>query len=224
MSWDDVVPIHAEGIALDDIGIIADGKINKIGAKVGADLLIAEVLHEEHGDFGDLAGEVFDFDAIELVKTDAGMVGVEIGLEVAVEELEDFEFELTQAVVGDDEEVATATGGIEKGEGGNFVEESFELGRGTGGAFEFGFELIEKEGPDDFENVFFGGVVSAKLAALLGVHDTLEHSTKDGRADESPIEIATIEKDSAHFCVEGDRGKGFTEKAAIYIAEAVESF
>jgi hypothetical protein len=92
-------------------------------------------------------------------------------------------------VVGDNEEVATTTGGIEEGEGGDFVEEDFELGLGADGAFEFGFEFIEEEGSDDFEDVFFGGVVSTKLAALLGVHDTLEHGTKDSRADLGPVEF-----------------------------------
>jgi hypothetical protein len=80
---------------MDDVRVILDGKIDKVGAKVGADLLIAEVLHEEHRDFGDFAGEVFELDAVELIETDAGMVGVEIDLEVAMEEFKDFEFELT---------------------------------------------------------------------------------------------------------------------------------
>jgi len=191
---------------------------------MGGDFLVAEVFHEEHGDFGDLAGEVFELDAIELVEADAGMVANEIELEIGVEELEGREFELAEAMVGDDEEVTAAAGGVEEGEGGDFVEEGLELGFGGNGALKLSLELVEEEGLDDFEDVFFGGVVGTEFAAFGRVHDALEHGAENGGGDEGPVEFATFEEDGAHFGIEPGGRKGFAEEGAIDVAEAAEFF
>lgn len=62
----------------------------------------------KHGDF---VGEVVQLDAVKLVETD---LAAEDGVAVDFfDGFEDFDFEAAQLFVGDNQEIATAAGGIE---------------------------------------------------------------------------------------------------------------
>ncbi len=137
MGGDDFVPTHAQGVGVADAGVVADGVVDKIAAKIMADLLVHEVFGKKHGDLGDLAGEVFDFDAKKLVDGDLGGVVEEDHLPGFAEQFQNFKLELAQLLVGDDQEIAAATGRVEKGERGELAVEGFQFGDGTFGALEF---------------------------------------------------------------------------------------
>ena len=106
---------------------------------------------------------------------------------------QDFEFQLAQFAVGDDEEVAAAAGGIEEAELGQLVVELVQARGAAGGAvgldgLELGAEVVEEQGADEFEDVLLRGVVRADLAAFLAVHDRLEERAEDGGGDGFPAE------------------------------------
>ena len=67
---------------------------------------------------------------------------------------------------------------------------------------EFGAEVVQEKGPDDFHDIFLGGVVSAKLAAFRGLHDFLEKRTENGGGDFFPAETAGTEQSIAHVDIE----------------------
>jgi SAM-dependent methyltransferase len=156
-----------------------------------AEFLVHLVVGQPEGDLGDAGGEFLDLDAVHLVDVDEGeVVDVLEGhlalnelLVVAVEFLEDVEFEAADFAVGDDEEVAAAAGGIEKRRAARRFCSSVRRSLRPGGAVfadgvELGAEVVEEEGADEFEDVGLGGVVGADLAALAGVHDALEEEPK----------------------------------------------
>ncbi len=167
----------------------------------------------DFGEFGDIEGE-FVLGFAELV---------------AVDFQEDFEFELAQFAVGDDEEVAAAAGGVEEGELAEFVVEGLEAGEAAGGfigtgGIELGTEFIEEEGADEFEDVFFGRVVGTDLASLGGIHDALEEGSEDGGGDAGPLEGAGFEQLAAHEGVKIGEGDALGEEGAVDVGEGGEVF
>ena len=194
------------------------------------------VVGEPEGDLGNAGGEFFDLDAVHLIDIDFGELGdIEgefvLGFAelVAVDFQQDFEFELAQFAVGDDEEVAAAAGGVEEGEPGHAFVEGLEAGDAAGGfigtgGLELGAEFIEEERADEFEDVFFRGVVRADLASLGGIHDALEEGAEDGGGDARPLEGAGLEQLAAHVGVEIGKGDALGEEGAVDIGEGGEVF
>lgn len=192
---------------------------------LGGDL-IHLVVKEPEGDFGDAGGPFVDFDAVHLVDVDAEEFGdVEEALVfVGVERFEEIEFEKAEFAVGDDEEVAAAAGGVEEFEGGEFVVKGGEFFLFRFDGFEFGAEVIEEEGADDFQDVAFGGVVGADLAAFLGLHGGLEEGAEDGGGDFGPLEAGAIEECFALAGGEVGEAEGFLEEFAVDVGEGGEVF
>ena len=94
---------------------VADRDAGVVLAEFERRLAVAEVVHEPERDAGDLRGEGLDFDAGELVDGDAQEQGDVEHLRgvVLAERAEEPQLEAAQLAVGDDEEVATAAGGIQ---------------------------------------------------------------------------------------------------------------
>ncbi len=90
------------------------------------------------------------------------------------------------------------------------------------GGLELGVEVVEEEGLDDAEDVLLAGVVGAEVAALLGVHDALEHGAEDGRADLAPVDEGGGEEGVAHLAGEAGGADGIGEEAAVDVGEALE--
>src|SRR5699024_12628359 len=81
-------------------------------------------------------------------------------------------------------------------------------------------QLVEEEGLDGLEDVGFGRVMLAELAAGLAVLDGLEQRPEDRGADLGPVERACLEQEVAHPLVEGGDVGAFGEDAAVDIGEA----
>lgn len=160
---EDGFPVDAEGVGVDDVGRLFEGEAAvKLAKGLGVEE-VGLVVGEPEGDFGDFAGEFFDFDAVHLVDVDFGegedFFLAEFGLDfsefVAVEVEEDFEFELAKFAIGDDEEIAAAASGIEDVEGGELVLQGEEAPTATAGFVflsraELGAEFVEEKRADDF--------------------------------------------------------------------------
>ena len=123
---------------------------------------------DPEGGFGDGYGEVVDFDAVELVDGDADGVFDESEDALALVAGGDgLVFESAEGQKSLGEEVSGAAGGVEEGEGGEFLLEGEEGGvalAGDGdfeGGVQFGAEGVEEERGDDFVDVLDGGVVHA---------------------------------------------------------------
>jgi hypothetical protein len=227
---EEVVPIHAEGVADVDVGGIFEREA-EIGLGEGfEDAKVGLVVHEPEGDLGDAGGPLFDLDAVELVDVDLGEAVDLIkgeGLLAAVLSAENFEFECSEFTVGDDEEVAATAGGIEELELGEADAEGFETAGAATGAvfldrFKFRSEGIEEQWVNYFEDVALGGVMRPDFAAFLIVHDLLEERAEDGGGDARPVEVGGFEKGFAHGAVEGGEFEALGEECAVNVGEGLE--
>lgn len=185
------------------------------------------MVHHPHGRLGDAGGELVDLDAVELIDIDLGKgSGLQVQLARGIERLQHRDLEQAQFAIGDDQEVAAAAGRVEQVQACQLV-----LGGAQGrlaaplevqDAGQLGAQVVEEERLNDLQDILFGGVVGALLAALLGVHHRLEQGAEDGRADLLPAEAAGLEQALAHGSVEvGDR-QDLGEEVAVDVGEAVE--
>ncbi len=140
-------------------------------------------------DLSDTGGEFLDLDAIELMDVEFGkpihVVERHFAL-AAVQLYKDFELQLAEFAVSEDEEVAAAARGIEETEIGQLVVKLLQT-RGAAGrsvvidVLELSAEVVEEQRADQFQDVLFRRVVRADLPAFLAVHDRLEERTEHGR-------------------------------------------
>lgn len=120
---EDAVPVEGQGVAVDDGGAGFQGDANEEFSKRFRESHVDLVVGQPQGGFGDAHWEFFQFDSVKLVNVDAGNVAdfeVE-GELLAMQGVENVEFEEAQFAVGDDKEVATAAGGVEDVLGGGFA-------------------------------------------------------------------------------------------------------
>ena len=83
-------------------------------------------------DFGDSRREFLNLDAVELVDVELGQpvhVVERHFVLLAVKLQQDFEFQLAQFAVGENEEIAATAGGIEKAEFGQFLVKLLQAGK-----------------------------------------------------------------------------------------------
>src|ERR1019366_7418907 len=148
--------------------------------------------------------------AVELVNVDLGKLSHVVERHfvlLAVKLEQDFELQLAQLAVGDDEEVAAAAGRIEEADFGQLVVKLVQARGAAGGAvgldaLELGAEVVEEQGADDFEDVLLRRVVPADAPAFLAVHNRLEERAEDGGGDGFPTEGAAGQQAVAHVSVE----------------------
>ena len=120
---------------------------------------------------------------------------------------DDFVFEFAQFAVGDDEEVAAATGGVEKVQTAYFFVQriyglaAFAFGLAAG-CLKTGAQAVHKQAVNHFEDIGFFGVVCAQFAPLYTVHHALEQAAEDFGADFRPVAAAAFKQQFAQFGVE----------------------
>ncbi len=90
-------------------------------------------------------------------------------------------------------------------------------------------EFVQKQRADEFENVFFAGVVCAQFAPQVVmavqpflIHDVLEHGAKHRRGNARPIQIATVQQQVAHLAVKAGGADFFGKQAAIDVGKILE--
>ena len=80
--------------------------------------------------------------------------------------------------------------------------------------FKFEIKVVKKKAANDFENVFFWGVMGFEIAASAFVHDALKQGAENGRWNQAPIEDAAIQKQLAHGRIEIGKPECLPEKQA----------
>ena len=107
---------------------ILDRDAGEVLAETVGDLHVAEVIHQPQRDLGDFGGELLDLDTVELRHADLAQLGnvEELFGVVPVKLLQHVHFEAAQFAVGDEEEVAASTGGVEERERGDLLVEGRE--------------------------------------------------------------------------------------------------
>src|SRR5690606_37024232 len=121
----------------------------------------------------------------------------------------------------EDEEVATAAGGIEQLQRAEMAEEGIVIAR-PGAAVEAGLQLVEQERADELEDVAFAGVVRADLPAGAVLHDPLEEGAEDDGADGLPLEAAALEQGQPHRPIKAGEAKALAIQTAVDVGEGVE--
>gem|GEM_PF-5116998 len=112
---DDIVPVHAQGVAADDPCGVDERQAAEVLAELFGDLHVHLVIGEPERHLRDLRGELFDLDAEELIDIHLHKLeDVEVLLPVLSHGAEDFEFELSQFAIGDDQKVPAPAGRVEE--------------------------------------------------------------------------------------------------------------
>ena len=187
----------------------------------------------------DGAGEVLDFDAVELADRDADKSRIVRLVEVEREDAraafahdglaQDVVFEPAEREVRLGQEIARAARGVEIF---SLAERFLERAQFLRPRFEVFFVhrnaelvaiIIEEQRIDHIVYVFQARVVHAAVAAGLGVQRAFEDGAKNGRRNAAPVEAATLGEDElARRRVDGRDGDGLGEEAAVDIGERGE--
>ena len=197
LGRDNVLPVDAQGVAFDDVGIAFQGQEVDVHVDDAFGLLHHLIFGDPEGGLGDGHGEVVDLDAVEL--PDGHLDGVvmlvaECDLPV-LQQTDDLIFQLAEAEVSLSQKVARAAGGVQKDQGSQLFLEGFQpaLAGGIDGdvfdLVQLAAQAAQKQRVDHLVDVLDGGVVHPARAAGLGVQGALEHRAEDGGADVPPVEV-----------------------------------
>lgn len=143
------------------------------------------MVHEPHRHFGDSGRPLLDLNAVEEIHPQLGeREDVELLLHpfacVAMKRPKHLDFKQTQFAVGDDEEISATAGGVEEFKSAQLFMKLPEHVLAVANLLELRAESVHEKRIDDLLNVSLRRVVTARLPALLGIHDALEERTKDG--------------------------------------------
>jgi len=90
--------------------------------------------------------------------------------------------------------------------------------------FILGFQVIKEQGIDHLVNVLFAGIVCTKCAALVRIHDRLEHGPEYCWADGSPIHTAATEQVLSHLRGEASHRQLLGKQLTVHIRERCQVF
>ncbi|OQA29814.1 MAG: hypothetical protein BWY57_03196 [Betaproteobacteria bacterium ADurb.Bin341] len=217
-------PVEPQGVAEHDAGGLAQRQTNEILAERLGKAHVHLVVHEPHRHFGDAGGPLLDLDAGEGVHVHLRQrLDVQLLLHLFPEQrLEDFDLKQAQLAVGDDEEVAAAARRIEEPQLAQPLVELPEHGLAAPGLLELRPQGVHEERVNDLEDIAFRGVMSAGLAALLGVHHALEERAENRGGDARPVEVGAGHQRVAHGAVEVGEAQPLFEQLAVDVREGGE--
>ncbi len=144
---------------------------------------------------------------------------VQKGLVAGARRPQDFKLQKPQFPIGDNQKVSTAAGRVKEIE----PPQSFmKLEKSVFVVLDL-LELfpqrIQEERFDQLENVFFAGVVRAKVSPCLLVHDGLEKRTENGGRDAAPIQRTAVQQLLAHGGVKARRRQKLFKEFAVDIGK-----
>ena len=127
-------------------------------------------------------------------------------------------------LVGDDQEIAAAAGGVEDADAGEAVAQVQQLAAALSpspASSSFCAQVVEEERVEHLEDVRHAGVVHAQGAAFLVVGDGLDHRAEDVGVDLLPVEPADEEQVGAGDLAEPRRFDAAGEEAAVDVGELI---
>ena len=180
------------------------------------------MLRQPKGERGGVAGVFVYLYAVELREGDVAERehrGTEFH-----EALPDFDFQLTETLVGDDEEVAGAAGGVEELYLAHSDQQGVEGFDIIAGAKEFGGEVVQEEGLDDLHDVGYGSIVDAQLGAVFRGDDGLGHRAEDVGVNLAPLVFPALNHQEPGTAAEDRDGIAFGEEPAVDVGEVGDDF
>jgi len=141
--------------------------------------------------------------------------------------LQDLDLEIAQFSIRNDEEIAAAAGGIEKGQGAELVVKRLQCLAAAGvlprhQPPEFSAQLVEKKRLDHLQDVFFARIMCAFRPPLLAIHNRLKQRAEDRGRNLLPIETTGVQQLVAHPTVEIGKRQALMEQRAVDIGKACE--
>ena len=114
MGRDDVLPVEAQGVAFDDVGVAFQGQKVDVHVDDALGLLHHLVFGDPEGRLGDGHRKVVDLDAIELADghLDGVVMLVAEGDLPVLQQADDLVFQLAEAEVSLGQKIARAAGGV----------------------------------------------------------------------------------------------------------------
>ena len=224
LCWQHVGPVQVQRVAVHDVGGFLQGYPGVIAAERLGQRQVHQVVHHPHCGFGNAGGKFGNLDPVELIDIDAGQGGgIKAALAGGVQLPQKVKLQHPQLAVGDDQEIAAATGGIKEGEPGQLVVERGKPGGAVGfqrtQAGKFGAQVIKEQGADQFEDVLLGGVMRALFATLVRVHHRLKKAAEDRGGNRCPVKAAGVEEGGAHVGVERRSGEIRLKQPAVDVGE-----
>ncbi len=227
-------PVGAQGVGVVDVRAIDQGHGRPSGAEALGGFQVHLVVGDPQRHAGDVRGGLVNLDAIELAHAQARQGGyVEQAARLpalAEQQFNDFVFQAAQFAVGDDQKVAAAAGGIEKGQRGELVVQGLQPGFAVAGGGEFVAQVVHAQGAEYAQDVAFAGVVRAEFAAAglaalvrgMRFEHALEHGAENGRGNARPVEVDAAHEHGAQFGVEGGDAGALGKQAAVDIGEGAQ--
>ena len=218
----DRVPVGRTGIAADDMTAGAQRERIGRGAELFTELVVHLVLGQPEGERGCVAGVLVYLYAVELREGDVAERehrGTKFH-----ETLPDFNLQLTETLVGDDEEVAGAAGRVEEL---NLAHPDQQGVEGLGivaRAQEFGSEVVQEEGLDDLHNIGHRGIMDAQLGTVFRGDDGLGHRTEDVGIDFAPLVFPALDHQEPGAATEDRDGIALEEEPAVDIGKIGNDF
>ena len=218
----DRVPVGRTGIAAHDMTAGAQRERIGRGAELLTELVVHLVLRQPEGERGGVAGVFVYLDVVELREG-----------EVAEREhwgtkfhkaLPNFDFQFTETLVGDDEEVAGAAGRIKEL---NLTHPHQQGVEGFGiiaGTQEFGGEVVQEEGLDNLHNVGHGGIVNAQLGTVFRGDDGLGHRAEDVGVDFAPLVFPALDHQEPSAAAEDRDGIALEEETTVDVGKVCNDF
>ena len=242
-------PIQSASIAALDLVDVLQRQGSDIHAEVGVELVVHLMLGKPEGEHRHLVGEVEQFNAIELVETDAGTIDeVEHLLGYALlAKAQDVHLQEAQLLVGDNQEIATAARRVEElhlahapqqsvatlddglvlhkklivREHTHIVEISLLVVE-VGEFLVFRTQVVHKERIDYLHDVRHTGVVHTLLGTHIGIHHRLNHTAEDVGVDVLPVQFSTLYDDFPRLAPHlGNRDVG-GEETSVDVWEGVD--
>ena len=156
-----------------------------------------------------------EFDAAEIGERNFGGA---LGLAAAAVDLR---LDRAHFLVGDDEEIAGAAGGVEDADAGDALAQVQQLAGVVARLLQLGPQVVEEERVEHLEDVRHAGVVHAEGAAFLVIGHGLDHGAEDVGVDLRPVEAADVEEIGTRDLAEARHVHAAGEEAAVDIREAI---
>ena len=152
-------------------------------------------LGDPEGCLGDGAGEIVDFNTVELVDGNLDRISQATYDTVVVKNLDGFVLKPSKPSIGLCQEITRSTGRVQELQGGKLILKfccsrflcAHDLLRLDIG--QFSFQIVQEQRVDDLVDILQRGIVHTSRPSCRRIQRGLEYSAEDSRRDQAPVEI-----------------------------------
>jgi len=218
-------PVERQRVAMHDVRAAGQRDTGEIQTELLADLHVHLMVGQPQRHLGDLGRKLLDLDTVKLVYIELDQaVHVQRHLPAVARRTQDIEFQRTQLAVGDHQKIATAASRVEEMQASELLVELEQFVAIVPDMLELGPQLVEEQGPDQFEDVAFRRVVRTEVAARFRVHDRLEQGAEHGRRNAAPVQRAGLQQRLAQAGIKIGDADGFLKQLAVDVGKLRQLF